>query len=222
MNKLETKVILNKPAEKPQGAVIWLHGLGADYNDFVPIVPELRLPVSLKFVFPNAPVIPVTINNGFQMRAWYDILDMGDLHREVDERGILVSINQINQLIEELIAEGFSYEQIVIAGFSQGGVISYYSGLNCAHKLAGMLILSSYLPDISLLDLAQVKNKAGLPILICHGNQDPVVSMAYAKKATEHLQQLGLNYEWHEYPMQHSVCYDEIQAISHWLQKIYA
>ncbi len=222
MNKLETKVILNKPAEKPLGAVIWLHGLGADYNDFVPIVPELRLPVSLKFVFPNAPVMPVTINNGFQMRAWYDILDMGDLHREVDEHGILASINQINQLIDGLIAEGFTHDQIVIAGFSQGGVISYYSGLNCAHKLAGMLILSSYLPDISLLDLAQVKNKAGLPILICHGNQDPVVSMAYAKKATEHLQQLGLNYEWHEYPMQHSVCYDEIQAISQWLQKIYA
>lgn len=222
MNKLETKVILNRPGEKPVGAVIWLHGLGADYNDFVPIVPELRLPISLKFIFPNAPVIPVTINNGFQMRAWYDILDMGDLHREVDERGIFASINQINQLIEGLISDGFTHEQIVIAGFSQGGVISYYSGLNCVHKLAGMLILSSYLPDISLLDVTRIKNKAGLPIMICHGTQDPVVGIAYARKATEHLAQFGLAYEWHEYPMAHSVCYDEIQAISSWLQKIYA
>jgi phospholipase/carboxylesterase len=222
VSKLETKIVLNKSAEKPVGAVIWLHGLGADYNDFVPIVNELHLPFGLKFVFPNAPVIPVTINNGFQMRAWYDILDMGDLHREVDSNGIVKSVEQINLLLEDLIHEGFKPEQIVIAGFSQGGVISYYTALNSSYHLAGMMVLSSYLPDISLLDVAHVKTKASLPTLICHGNQDPVVSIAFAKKATEHLTQLGLNYQWHEYPMQHGVCYEEIEVISQWLQKIFA
>ena len=222
LNKLEMKVILNKPNEKPIGAVIWMHGLGADYNDFVPLVPELNLPFSLKFIFPNASVMPITINNGFQMRAWYDITDLGDLHREVDSNGIVKSVAQINLIIDELIAEGFKPEQIVIAGFSQGGVISYYTALNSQYNLAGMLILSSYLPDLSLLDMANIKQKSELPILICHGNQDPVVGINFAKLAVNHLQQLGLKFTWNEYPMQHSVCYEEIGAISAWLKGIFS
>jgi phospholipase/carboxylesterase len=222
MSKLETKVVLNKPNEKPIGAVIWLHGLGADYNDFVPVVNELQLPIGLKFVFPNAPVIPVTINNGYKMRAWYDILDFSDLHREVDSDGIIGSVRQINELIEELIAEGFTSEQIIIAGFSQGGVISYYSALTSNYKLGGLMVLSSYLPDISLLDAAQIQQKSSLPILVCHGANDPVVNIKMAHIATKHLQQFNLKYEWHEYPMEHSICYEEIVAIQQWLLQIFA
>ncbi|MBX9597411.1 MAG: dienelactone hydrolase family protein [Burkholderiales bacterium] len=222
MSKLETKIVLNKPNEKPIGAVIWLHGLGADYNDFVPVVNELQLPIGLKFVFPNAPVIPVTINNGYKMRAWYDILDFSDLHREVDSDGIIGSVRQINELIEELIAEGFTSEQIIIAGFSQGGVISYYSALTSNYKLGGLMVLSSYLPDISLLDAAQIQHKSSLPILVCHGANDPVVNIKMAHIATKHLQQFNLKYEWHEYPMEHSICYEEIVAIQQWLLQIFA
>lgn len=222
MSKLETKVVLNKPNEKPIGAVIWLHGLGADYNDFVPVVNELQLSVGLKFVFPNAPVIPVTINNGYKMRAWYDILDFSDLHREVDSDGIIGSVRQINQLIEDLIVDGFTSEQIIIAGFSQGGVISYYTALASDYNLGGLMVLSSYLPDISLLDAAKIQQKSSLPILVCHGANDPVVNIKMAHIATKHLQQFNLKYEWHEYPMAHSVCYEEIVAIRQWLLQIFA
>jgi phospholipase/carboxylesterase len=222
MSKLETKVVLNKPHEKPIGAVIWLHGLGADYNDFVPVVNELQLPIGLKFVFPNAPVIPVTINNGYKMRAWYDILDFSDLHREVDSDGIIVSVKQVSILIDELIAEGFSAERIIIAGFSQGGVISYYTALCSDYNLGGLMVLSSYLPDVSLIDVAKIQHKLNLPILVCHGSHDPVVNINMAHTATKHLQQFGLKYDWHEYPMEHSVCYEEIVVIRNWLLSIFA
>ena len=221
MSKLETKIVLNKPNEKPIGAVIWLHGLGADYNDFVPVVNELQLPIGLKFVFPNAPVIPVTINNGYKMRAWYDILDFSDLHREVDSDGIIASVKLISQLIDDLIAEGFSPEQIIIAGFSQGGVISYYTALSSDYNLGGLMVLSSYLPDISLLDVAKIQHKLNLPILVCHGTNDPVVNINMARLATKHLQEFGLKYDWHEYSMEHSVCYEEIVVIRNWLLRIF-
>ena len=128
---------------------------------------------------------------------------------------------QIEALIEELLAEGFSAEQIVIAGFSQGGVMAYYTGLTSCYKLAGMLILSAYLPDASLLDVAKIQHKINTPILVCHGSQDPVVGVDYAKLATQYLQQLGLEFDWHEYPMAHSVCYEEIVDIAHWLLQIF-
>ena len=217
MQKLETKVVLNQPGTPPVGAVIWLHGLGADYNDFVAIIPELRLPISLKFVFPNARLMPVTINGGMQMRAWYDILDFSTLHRSVDAQGILISVAQIENLIAELIAEGFKADEIVLAGFSQGGVISYYAGLNSKYSLAGLMVLSGYLPEPQLLDMSQVKQKTKLPILVCHGSQDPVVSIEYAKQAIKHLDELGLNYQWHEYAMQHSLCGEEVAQIAKWL-----
>lgn len=221
VNKLETKVVLNKPDMAPVGAVIWMHGLGADFNDFVPIVEEMRLAIPLKFVFPNAPVIPITINNGFPMRAWYDITDFSNLHREVDSNGILTSRDRIEGLIKNLIEEGFRTEQIVIAGFSQGGVMAYYTALGLDYKFAGALILSAYLPDTSLLDVAKIQHKSDLPLLICHGQQDPVVSIDYAKAATKYLQQLGINYEWHDYPMPHSVCYEEVITIAGWFKQIF-
>lgn len=222
MNKLETKIVHNKSSDSVDGAVIWLHGLGADYNDFVPIVPELKLNHSVKFVFPNAPVIPITINNGYQMRAWYDILDFSDLHREVDSNGIVQSIKQIDKLIEDLILEGIPSEKIILAGFSQGGVISYYAALNSEHKLGGLLVLSSYLPEISILDVDKIQHKKSLPILVCHGTQDPVVQIAYAKGAIQCLQSFNLKYEWKDYPMAHSVCYEEIVDVAAWMSHILA
>lgn len=220
MTKLDTKIVLNRPAEKPVAAVILLHGMGADYNDFVPLVSELKLPMSVKFVFPNATVIPVTINNGLKMRAWYDILDFGDLHRKVDVDGVLQSVAHINLLIEELIAEGFKPEQIIMAGFSQGGVISYYTALLSKYDLAGLLVMSGYLPDITPLDVVKVRHKKQLPILVCHGTQDPIVSIAYGRKAIQHLQAFGLNYKWLEYPMPHSVCVQQIGDISKWISQL--
>lgn len=221
MTKLDTKVVLNKPSEKPVAAVILLHGMGADYNDFVPLVSELKLPMSVKFIFPNATIIPVTINNGLKMRAWYDILDFGDLHREVDTRGVLQSVARINELIEELIEEGFKPDHIIMAGFSQGGVISYYTALSSKYDLAGLLVMSGYLPDISPLDVAKVQHKKQLPILVCHGTQDPIVSIAYGRKAIQHLKDFGLSYQWLEYPMQHSVCAKQVGDISKWITQLF-
>lgn len=222
MQKLVIKEVLNLPAEKPRGAVIWLHGLGADYNDFVPIVAELKLTIPLKFVFPNAPLIPVTINNGLPMRAWYDILDFNDLHREVDSNGMMHSVEQIKHLISDLQHEGFSPEQIVIAGFSQGGAISYYTALTSEYNLAGLLVLSAYLPDYTLLDGARLQQLKQLAIMVCHGSQDEVVSPALAHQAMEYLQQFGLQLKWHEYPMAHNVCYEEVVAIAAWLTQIFS
>lgn len=222
MSKLETKIVYNHPKEEPVGAVIWLHGLGADCNDFVPIVPELRLTESVKFIFPNAPIIPVTINNGYRMRAWYDILDFSNLHREVDSNGIIANVAQINDLIDEVIASGIPADKIIVAGFSQGGVISYYTALKSKYNLGGLLILSSYLPDLSLLSDEEMQQKNQLPILVCHGTQDPVVSIEYARQAIQYLQSFNIPYQWLEYPMEHSVCYDEIVAISAWMRHIFA
>lgn len=221
MTKLDTKIVLNKPSERPVAAVILLHGMGADYNDFVPLVSELKLPMSVKFVFPNATIIPVTINNGLKMRAWYDILDFGDLYREVDTRGVLHSVARINELIEELIEEGFKPDHIIMAGFSQGGVISYYTALSSKYDLAGLLVMSGYLPDISPLDVAKVQHKKQLPILVCHGTQDPIVSIAYGRKAIQHLKDFGLSYQWLEYPMQHSVCAKQVGDISKWITQLF-
>lgn len=222
MSSLETKVILNKKDENPVGAVIWMHGLGADYNDFVPVVPELNLNYSVKFVFPNAPIIPVTINNGFKMRAWYDILNFNDLHREVDANGITTNVEKINVLIDELVVSGIPSNKIVIAGFSQGGVIAYYTALNSVHNLGGLLVLSSYLPDVTLLKSENLQHQKSLPILICHGVVDPVVRIDYAKKAIQYLEGVNLGFEWKEYNMEHSLCYEEIVDIAKWMNDIFA
>ncbi len=219
-SKLETKIVYNKSQQKAEAAIIWLHGMGADFNDFIPVVNELNLKQSVKFVFPNADVIPVTINNGLKMRAWYDIVDFGDLHREVDVEGVLNNVNRIKDLIESLIHEGFSEDKIILAGFSQGGVISYYTALTSSFNLAGLLILSSYLPDTTILNVDEMRHKKNLPIMVCHGNLDQIVSIAYAKLATQYLQEVKLDFTWHEYPMAHSVCYPQIQDIAIWISKV--
>lgn len=220
-DKLETKIVYNKPNEKIVGAVVWLHGLGADFNDFVPIVPELKLSQAIKFVFPNAPVIPVTINNGYRMRAWYDILNFSNLHREVDGASIMANVVKINQIIAELIADGIPENKIIIAGFSQGGALSYYTALNSHYNLGGLLVLSGYIPDESLFDVVNLQHIANMPILVCHGNQDPVVSISYAQQATQYLQAFKLNYVWKEYYMEHSVCHEEIVDIGQWMSKVF-
>ncbi len=222
IQNLETKTIYNNTQQKADYAVIWLHGLGADYNDFVPIVNELNLNHSVKFVFPNAPVIPVTINNGFKMRAWYDILDFSDLHRKVDDAGIGRSVAQINHIITTLNNEGFTHDKIIMAGFSQGGVVSYYTALNSATPLAGLLVLSGYLPNKDLINQSYAQTNAKQPILICHGTQDPVVNVNYAKQACDTLDKLAISYDWNTYPMQHSVCIEEINDIAAWLNKTMA
>lgn len=205
----------------PTHAVIWLHGLGADGNDFVPLVPELRLPASpaIRFVFPNAPVQPVTINGGMAMRSWYDILVM-DLVRREDGAGIRRSQAAVEALIARENARGIPTSRIVLAGFSQGCAVTLHTGLRLKEKLAGMLGLSGYLPLIDLAAAERDGANAGTPIFLAHGDHDPVVAPARAKASRDMLQSLGYDVRWHTYPMQHSVCAEEVADISAFLQAV--
>ena len=208
-------------APNPTVSVIWLHGLGADGNDFVPIVPELRLPVSVhvRFVFPHAPVRAVTINNGMRMRAWYDI-SAADLTNRADLAGVRQSQAQLEALIERENARGMPSERIVLAGFSQGGAIALYTGLRHSERLAGIMALSTYLiaPD-KLADEASAANR-GVPIFMAHGTADPVVHFQWAEASKRKLEAAGYAVEWHTYRMEHSVCLEEVQAIGAWLTKV--
>jgi phospholipase/carboxylesterase len=208
-------------APNPAASVIWLHGLGADGNDFVPIVPELRLPQSLRvrFVFPHAPVRAVTINNGMRMRAWYDIA-AADLNSRADLIGVRESQAQLEALIERENARGMPSERIVLAGFSQGGAIALYAGLRHAERLAGIMALSTYLiaPD-KLATEASAANR-GVPIFMAHGTADPVVRFQWGEASKRMLEAAGYPIEWHTYGMEHSVCLEEIQAIGAWLTKV--
>lgn len=220
-------VTLSQPLEfltletnsQPDSAVIWLHGLGADGNDFKAIVPSLNLAPSsaIRFIFPHAPVRPVTINDGMPMRAWYDILEM-TLERKVDMANIEESVSQITQLIEQQIALGIASERILIAGFSQGGVIAYQVGLLGKYKLAGIMALSTYLADAKLIPNAQDSINGKTPILIHHGTQDPVVPYELAVRANQELEGKGYQIEKASYPMPHSVCPEQVLDISRWLQ----
>ena len=208
-------------APNPTASVIWLHGLGADGNDFVPIVPELRLPetLRLRFVFPHAPVRAVTINNGMRMRAWYDI-SAADLTNRADLAGVRESQAQLEALIERENTRGMPSERIVLAGFSQGGAIALYTGLRRRERLAGIMALSTYLiaPD-KLADEASAANR-GVPIFMAHGTADQVVRLQWAEASKRMLEAAGYVVEWHAYRMEHSVCLEEIQAIGAWLTKV--
>ena len=211
-------------APKPAAAVIWLHGLGADGNDFAPIVPELKLAGAppIRFVFPHAPMMPVTINNGAVMRAWYDVT-FGDLEgttRKPDEKGVRASHSSIDQLIEREIGRGVASRNIVIAGFSQGGAIALQTGLRYPQRLAGIMALSTYLPLAGTVAAEAAAPNKDLPIFFAHGTHDPVIPLAMATASRARLEELGYSVEWHEYPMQHSVCLEEIHAISAWLTKV--
>ena len=208
-------------APNPTASVIWLHGLGADGNDFVPIVPELRLPERLRvrFVFPHAPVRAVTINNGMRMRAWYDIA-AADLNSRADLIGVRESQAQLEALIERENVRGMPSERIVLAGFSQGGAIALYTGLRHAERLAGIMALSTYLiaPD-KLATEASASNRS-VPIFMAHGTADPVVRFQWGEASKRMLEAAGYAVEWHTYGMEHSVCLEEVQAIGAWLTKV--
>ncbi len=203
---------------EPSATVIWMHGLGADGWDFVPIVRELDLPEDLvvRFVFPHAPVRPVTINDGYRMRAWYDIA-MSDIGRLPDERGIRESQASVEALIERERSRGIASGRIVLAGFSQGGAIALHTGLRHAEPLAGILALSTYLPLAESLPREASDANASVPVFMAHGTEDPVIPLALAESACAALEARGIRPEWHEYPMPHSVCAEEVAAIGKWL-----
>jgi phospholipase/carboxylesterase len=207
------------PGTAPTAAVIWLHGLGADGFDFVPIVEELRLPASLpvRFIFPHATPRPVTINNGFVMRAWYDITGFGP-DRAEDDVGVRESEGVVKQYIEQQIAQGIPASKIVIAGFSQGGAIAFQTGLRYPQRLAGVMALSTYLPLRASVAAEASDANRDVPILMCHGARDPVVGLQMGEASRDVLQKLGYRIEWHTYPMEHSVCMEEVVEISKWLQ----
>ena len=214
MSLLETVEITTD--DHPQAAVIWMHGLGADGNDFVPIVRELDLSdcPAIRFVFPHAETIPVTINNGYVMRAWYDILGM-DLVRREDEVGLRKSQQQIEQLIAREIERGIPAERIILAGFSQGCAMTLQTGLRFPKKLAGMLCLSGYLPLADKLPAECSAANRSTPIFMAHGRVDPVVQIARAETSRDFLTSLGYAIEWKDYSMPHSVCEEEIDDIGH-------
>ena len=207
------------PASPPDAAVIWLHGLGADGFDFVPIVEELRLPPTLavRFVFPHARPRPVTINGGSVMRAWYDITSLGP-DRVEDGAGIRESAEVVRGYIEQQCASGITSERIVIAGFSQGGAIAFQAALRHPQRLGGVMALSTYLPLRASLAAEASPANRDVPILMCHGVRDQMLPAALGTASRDFLQSLGYQVEWKAYPMEHSVCMEEVLDISKWLQ----
>jgi phospholipase/carboxylesterase len=208
-----------EPNQAATHAIIWLHGLGADGNDFAPLVPHLTPPVAVRFVFPHAPQIPVTINGGMRMPAWYDILNMS-IDREVDETQLRASASAVHQLIEREIERGIAPENIILAGFSQGGAVAYEAALTYAKPLRGLLALSTYLATKDSIALNQA-NKS-LSILVQHGTQDPVVPEALGAQAYAWLKQQGYAVNYQTFAMQHQVCAEQVQAINAWLQEVLA
>lgn len=220
IHETKASVTLN-PSSAATATVIWLHGLGADGHDFVPIVSELNLPANhgIRFIFPHAPVRPVTINNGMPMRAWYDIFSLGRMDKQ-DEAGIRASESLVHGLIRQELSLGIPVNRIVIAGFSQGGAIALHTALRYPQRLAGLLPLSTYLPLSDKLAGEVSAANRDLPILMCHGEYDQVLPLALGESSLEILQSLGYTVDWREYPMQHQVCAEEIEAIGEWLQKV--
>jgi len=210
-------------APNPTVSIIWMHGLGADGNDFVPLVKELDLRgcPGIRFIFPSAGTMPVTINNGYVMRAWYDIL-VSDLVRREDEAGLRASQAQIEALIAREKARGIPANRIILAGFSQGCAMALQTGLRHPEKLAGLMCLSGYLPLADKTAAERTPASLETPIFMAHGTADPVVQLPRAQQSRDLLTGLGYQIEWHEYYMQHSLCQEEIDAIGAWLKKVLA
>jgi phospholipase/carboxylesterase len=202
----------------PTASIVWMHGLGADGHDFVDVVPELHMPASpsVRFVFPHAPMRPVTINGGYVMRAWYDIRDDGGVRRE-DAAGVHASQKAIEALIERERQRGVPTTAIVLAGFSQGGAMALQTGLRHGERLAGVMALSCSLPLAETLAAEAAPANRDVPIFMAHGTYDPMIPMARAQRAREVLAGLAYRVDWHEYPMPHSVCMEEIADIAAWL-----
>ncbi|AXI83416.1 alpha/beta hydrolase [Xylella taiwanensis] len=218
---LET--IEHETAPMPQWSVLWLHGLGADGHDFMPIVPELVRPhwPALRFVFPHAPVRPITINNGVPMRGWYDLLSL-DFNQRADQAGIEAAVVQVEALMVREQERGIASKCLFLAGFSQGGAVVLSTGLRCATSLAGLIALSTYLPDTAGAAARLLPGSSAQPLFMAHGRADPVVPLVHGQSAAETLRKLGFAVDWHTYPMAHQVCQEEIQTLGDWLERRFA
>ncbi|UZD64038.1 alpha/beta hydrolase [Marinobacter sp. AN1] len=207
--------------ENPGAAVIWLHGLGASGHDFEPVVPELGLPqdASVRFIFPHAPDLPVTINGGIRMPAWYDIKSL-ELGRTVDKDQLMASADSVAALVEQEIERGVKPERIVIAGFSQGGAVAYELGLSYPKRLAGILALSTYFATADSVTCSEANRD--IPISVFHGTHDPMVPEALGQDSVAKLQDMGYSVEYETYPMEHAVCLEEIHAIGRFLRDVLA
>lgn len=206
------------PPGNPSAVVIWLHGLGADGHDFEPIVPQLRLPGNLpvRFVFPHAPEMAVTAFGGQRARAWFDF----GLGGSTDLPGLRKSVLSVTDLIQNEIDNGVPSERILLAGFSQGGVLAFETALKFPKPLAGVLALSTFMADTKLLNTQEAAVNAKIPILVCHGHSDAVLPMSMGRAAFTSLEEAGYPVQWREYPMGHEVCLDQLQDISVWLQRV--
>jgi phospholipase/carboxylesterase len=215
----EDAVILSPEGAPATAAVIWLHGLGADGHDFVPLIPELHLPpaAAIRFVFPHAAVRPVTVNAGYSMRAWYDIKSLTPSGRD-DETGIRESAQRLEAYITRERVQGIKSERIVLAGFSQGGAMALFTGLRYDERLGGILALSTYLPMRGLLAAEASPANRRVPILMCHGQRDPVVTRAFGLESRDAMEAAGYAVDWREYPMEHSLCPPEVADIAAWLK----
>ena len=214
-------LVIETGVHAPDAAVIWLHGLGADGHDFEPIIPELRLDpgINIRFVFPHAPMMPVTINQGFVMRAWFDIRT-ADIAAEVDEKGIYASAKLVNDLIDAEIDSGIAPERIVLTGFSQGGAIVLQAGLRFPKQLGGIIALSTFLARADSLEDEKADANAAIPIFLAHGSADPVVPVDLAYRTKNVLEREGYEVEWHEYKgMAHSISEQEIFHLAEWLEQ---
>ena len=223
MNTALLETIQLETAPDPTASVIWMHGLGADGSDFVPIVKELNLAgcPAIRFVFPHAPAIPVTVNRGYVMRAWYDVLNADFVRRE-DEKGLRASQVAIERLIEQEKSRGIAANRIVLAGFSQGCAMTLQTGLRHPEKLAGLLCLSGYLPLHTAIASERHAANNDTPIFMAHGETDQVIPIDRAEQSRDLLQSLGYTVAWHAYGMPHSVCREEIDDISAWLKRVLA
>ncbi len=221
MSNSALQTIELNPAAEPLATVIILHGLGADGTDFVLMADELKLgPVGpVRFVFPRAPVRPVTINGGLAMRAWYDILGADIVQRE-DEAGLRESMRLVQRLIEREVERGVPARRIVLAGFSQGCAVTLGAGLRHPERLAGLAGLSGYVPLAATTAAERHKANLDTPVFLAHGRHDGVVPLARGAAGRDHLQGLGQPVEWHDYPMEHSVCMEEVQALNQWLLRV--
>ncbi|GAB1233619.1 alpha/beta hydrolase [Ferrigenium sp. UT5] len=217
MSHVLPHITLNSGAN-PRFSVIWLHGLGASGEDFVPVAQELHLPQAVRFIFPHAPARPVTINGGHVMPAWYDI-GSSEIDAEQDAAGIAATRHEIEKLIAREVGRGIAPGHLFVAGFSQGGAIALHTGLHAQEKLGGILALSTYLPLADTTRAAGVRRALGTPIFMAHGLHDPVLPCALGKQSAARLQHLGFTPDWHDYAMPHSVCMEEIRDIERWLRK---
>lgn len=215
MTSILPHIVLDR-GKAPRHCIIWLHGLGADGEDFVEIAEMINLPVPVRYIFPHAPKNPVTINGGFVMRSWYDIADI-DIAARQDAAGIRASQAEIEKFITQEKARGTAEENIFIAGFSQGGAIALHTGLRHPARLGGILALSTYLPLADTLSQEVSLSAKNTPIFFAHGRHDPVVPYALGKLSADKLQQHGYQTDWHEYAMPHSVIAEEISDIERWL-----